>query len=146
MTAGTWQDSELDLSFLYGITRLSHSGIFLEASRNRDADFGLVLPSLTVEADLYKGWHIEAGYESETVSLSVARESAEGSPDMLETRGHLSLDSVQITGKVFYDMDADTIADETITFEFPGRCWTLGVGRSRNPDRSDWKLKLEIGI
>ena len=146
LTAGSWQDRELDVLLNYGITRLSYSGFYLEGSRNRDADFGLVLPSVAVDVDTLKGWQAEAGYGSEAFGLLIGRDSAEGFPDMLRGEGHFSLGGVRIEGETFYDMDEDTVADERISVQFPGRCWTVGIGRSRSPDRTDWSLKLELGI
>lgn len=146
LTAGSWRDYELDLTLDYGMTTLSWSGMFLEASRNRDADFGLVLPSLAVDKDSLKGWQAEVGYESEAFGLAVGRESAKGFPEILTGEGHFTMAGVRISGNTFYDMDADTIADERITVEIPGRCWTVEVGRSRSPDRTDWSLQLELGL
>ena len=143
---GTWKDSEMDLSLAYGLTRVSYIGAFLEASRNRDADFGLVLPSIAGDEALLKGWQVEAGYESKTHGFTVGRDSAEGSPEMLSTKGYFTASGFRVTGKAFYDMDAETVADETITIDIPGRCWTIGVGRSRSPDRTDWSMQLELGI
>jgi hypothetical protein len=146
LTAGSWQDTELDLLLNYGTTRLSYSGFFMEASRNRDADFGLVLPSVAADESLLKGWQAEAGYESEALGFSVGRDSAEGFTGILKGKSHFTLVGVRATGQAFYDMDADTVADETITLEIPGRCWTVGVGRSRSPDRTNWSLRMELGI
>lgn len=146
LTAGTWRDSELDMALIYGMTRLSYSGIFMEASRNRDADFGLVLPSIAVDEESLKGWQVEAGYESEALGFTVGRDSAEGFPEMLSGKGHIILAGVRVSGKIFYDMDAGTVADETIAVQIPGRCWTVNIGRSRSPDRTAWSLQLELGL
>jgi hypothetical protein len=96
--------------------------------------------------DTLKGWQAEAGYGSEAFGLLIGRDSAEGFPDMLRGEGHFVLGGVRIEGETFYDMDEDTVADERISVQFPGRCWTVGIGRSRSPDRTDWSLKLELGI
>jgi len=146
LTAGSWQDYELDLAENYGITRLSYSGMFLKASRNRDDVFSLVLPSIAIDRDSLRGWQIEAGFESDDFGLAVGRDSAEGSPEMLNAKGHFTLAGVRVSGKTFYDMDTDTIADETIAVLIQGRCWTIGVGRSRSPDRTSWSLQLELGL
>jgi hypothetical protein len=146
LTAGSWQDHELDLAQTYSTTSLSYSGMFINASRNRDNVFSLVLPSLAVAGDSLEGWQVEAGYGSDALGLSVGRDSAEGSPEMLNGKGHFNLGRVRVSGRIFYDLDADTLADETIKVRFLGRCWTMGVGRSRSPDRTDWSLKLELGI
>ncbi|MGD8353481.1 MAG: hypothetical protein PVJ01_04875 [Pseudomonadota bacterium] len=146
LTAGAWRDSELNQSLVYGMTRFSLSGIYLEASRNQDADFGLVLPSIAVDEELYKGWQIEAGFESEAFSFSVGRDAAEGFPDMFKGRAYFRVAGVSVSGKVFYDMDADSVADEILNFQIPGRCWTAGIERSSNPDRTDWSLQLELGL
>jgi hypothetical protein len=146
LTAGRWQDHELDLVLDYGITSLSYWGIFMKASRNRDADFGLLLPSLAVDEDSLKGWQVEAGYESEALGFAVGRDSAEGFPEMLSAKGHFTLAGVSVSVGSYYDMDADTLADETIAVKIPGRCWTVGVGRSRSPDKTGWSLQLELGM
>ena len=146
LIAGAWKDKKVDLERVYGTTRLSYDRLFLGASRNRDADFGLVLPSLDATAVAIKGWQVEAGYESDAVGFVVARDSADGLPEMLSGKGHFILAGIRVSSETFYDMDADTVADETITVQIPGRCWTVGVGRSRSPDRTDWNLKLELGL
>ena len=146
LMAGIWQDQELDLALDYGMTSLSYSGMFLKASMNRDADFGIVLPSIATDEDSLKGWQVEAGYQSDALGFAMGRDSAEGSTEMLTGKGHFTLAGVRVSGKTFYDMDADTIADETIDVQIPGRCWTVAVGRSRTPDRTDWSLKFELGI
>ena len=146
LTAGSWQDQELDLVLNYGITSLNYSGMFMNVSKNRDADFGLVLPSLAVDGDSLRGWQVEAGYESEALGFSVGRDSAEGFPEVLRARGRFTLAGVSVSVKSFYDMDADKVADETITVEIPGRCWTVGVERSRIPDKTGWSVQLELGI
>ena len=146
LTAGSWRDHELDLAQSYAITRLSYSRVFLKASRNRDDVFSLVLPSIPVDRDSLRGWQVEAGYESNAFGIAVGRDSADGSSEMLSGKGHLTLAGVRVSGETFYDMDADTLADETVTVLIPGRCWTVSVGRSRSPDRTDWKLKLELGL
>jgi hypothetical protein len=146
LTVGSWQDHELDLALNYGLTSLSYSGMFMKASRNRDADFGLLLPSLAVDEDSLKGWQVEAGYESEALGFAVGRDSADGFPEMFSAKGHFTMAGALVSVKTFYDMDADTVADETITVKIPGRCWTLGVGHSRSPDRTGWSLQLELGI
>jgi hypothetical protein len=146
LTAGIWQDQELDLALDYGMTSLSYSGMFMKASMNRDADFGLVLPSVAVDKNSLKGWQVEAGYESDVLGFAVGRDSAEESTEMLTGKGHFILAGVRMSGEALYDMDADTIADETIDVQIPGRCWTVAVGRSRTPDRTDWSLQLELGL
>jgi hypothetical protein len=146
LTAGSWQDQELDLVLNYGITSLNYSGMFMNVSKNRDADFGLVLPSLAVDGDSLRGWQVEAGYESEALGFAVGRDSAEGFPEVLRARGRFTLAGVSVSVKSFYDMDADKVADETITVEIPGRCWTVGVERSRSPDKTGWSVQLELGI
>ena len=146
LTAGSWQDRELDLLLNYGITRLSYSGFYLEASRNRDADFGLVLPSVAVDVDSLQGWQAEAGYGSEALGFLIGRDSAEGFPEILRGEGHFVIGGVRVEGKTFYDMDEETVADERVDVRIPGRCWTVGIGRSRSPDRTDWSLKLELGL
>ena len=146
LMVGNWWDSELDLSLLYGLTRMSYSGVFFEASRNRDADFGLVLPSISVDENSLKGWLVVAGYESETLGIKVGRDSAESASEMLRGEGYFTLASIKVSVKTFYDLDEDTVADETITVQIPGRCWTMGIGRSRSPERTDWNLQLELGL
>jgi hypothetical protein len=146
LTVGSWQDRELDLSLNYGMTSLSYWGMFMEASKNRDADFGLVLPSIAVDEDSLKGWQIEAGYRSEALGIAVGRDSAEGFPEMFTGKGHFTLVGVRVSGETFYDMDADSVADETIEVQIPGRCWNVTVGRSRSPDRTDWSMQLELGL
>lgn len=145
-TAGSWQDRELDLSLGYGATHLSYSGMFLKASRNRDADLGLVLPSFSVEKDSLMGWQAEVGYESDEFGVVVGRESTEGFPEMLTGKTHFTLAGIRLSGSTFYDMDADTVSDETVTVEIPGRCWTVGLERSRSPDRTGWSMQLELGL
>jgi hypothetical protein len=146
LTAGIWQDQELDMALDYGMTSLSYFGMFMKASMNRDAEFGLVLPSVAVDENTLKGWQVEAGYESDALGFAVGRDSTEGSTEMLTGKGHIILAGVRVSGKALYDMDADTIADETIDVQIPGRCWTVAVGRSRTPDRTDWSLQLELGL
>jgi hypothetical protein len=146
LMAGNWHDTELDLSRSYGLTRMSYKGGFIEASRNRDADFGLVLPSIAVEENAIEGWQVEAGYESEKAGFTVGRDSADGFPEMLKSSAYFKIAGVRVSGDLFYDLDADTLADETIAVQLPGRCWTLGIGRSRSPDRTDWKAQLELGL
>jgi hypothetical protein len=53
---------------------------------------------------------------------------------------------VYMEGKAQYDLDADVMADESLFVELPGRCWSLGLGRSRNPDRTDWSMKLSLEL
>ena len=125
---------------------MSYAGAFIEASRNRDADFGLVLPSMDVAENAIEGWQVEAGYESERAGFTIGRDYAEGFPEMLKSEGYLKIAGVRVSGDIFYDLDADTLADETITVQVPGRCWTVAIGRSRNPDRTDWKVALELGL
>ncbi len=146
LRTGIWQDSELDQSLIYGATRLSYAGLFLEASKNRDSDFGLVLPSLAVDEDSLKGWQVEVGYDSEDYGLTVGRDSAEGFPEIFTGKVHFTLARVRVSGKTYYDLDADAVADETLAFRIPGRCWTVAVQRSRGPDRTDWSLQLELGL
>ncbi len=146
LTAGSWRDHELDLSQYYAITRLSYSSVFLAVSRNRDDVFRLVLPSIFVGRDTLKSWQVEAGYESNVVGVAVGRDSSEGSPEMLSGSGHLDFPWFRIAGETSYDMDTDTLADETITVLIPGRCWTMSVERSRSPDRTGWKMQFELGI
>jgi len=146
LTAGSWQDQELDVLLNYGITRVSYSGFYLKASRNQDADFGLVLPSVAVDADSLKGWQAEAGYTSRELAVAVARDSAEGFPEMLRGEGHFVLRGVRVESRTIYDLDAESVADERVTMKIPGRCWTVGIGRSRSPGRTDWSLTLELGI
>jgi len=146
LTAGSWQDHDLDLALNYGRTRFSYSGMFMKASRNRDVEFGLVLPSIAFGEDPVKGWEVEAGYESNALGFALGRNSTEGSPEMLSAKGHFTLAGVQVSVKSSYDMDAETVADETTTVMIPGRCWTVGVGHSRSPDRTGWSLQLELGI
>lgn len=146
LTAGIWQDQELDLALDYGMTSLSYSGMFMKASMNRDADFGLVLPSVATDKDSFKGWQVEAGYQSDALGFTVGRDSAEESTEMFTGEGYFKIFGIQVSGEISYDMDADTISDETIDVQIPGRCWTVAVGRSRSPDRTDWNLQLELGI
>jgi hypothetical protein len=65
---------------------------------------------------------------------------------MFTGEGYFKIFGIQVSGEISYDMDADTISDETIDVQIPGRCWTVAVGRSRSPDRTDWNLQLELGI
>jgi len=146
LAAGSWWDRDLDLTQHYAITRLSYSGAFVKASRNRDHIFSLVLPSIPVNRDSAKGWQIEAGYESDAVGFVVGRDSTEGSPEMFSGKGHFHLGGVWLSGETSYDMDAETFADETITVQIQRRCWNVTVGRSRSPDRTGWSMKLELGI
>jgi hypothetical protein len=146
LMAGNWQDTELDMSFSYGSMKISYIGAFIEASKNRDADFGLVLPSIAGAENAIEGWQVEAGYESEKAGLSIGRDSAEGFPEMFKSNGHFKIAGVRVSGDLFYDLDADALADETITVRIPGRCWSVGIGRSRSPDRTDWKMAFELGL
>ncbi len=143
---GTWEDTELNLSRTYGSTNLSRGGFFVNASQNRDAAFALVIPSLDTPAATLKGWQAETGYDRGTFGLSVGRESSDGFPEMFRSSGHLQVGGWVLTGESLYDLDAGTVSDETLTLGVPGRCWTVALGRSRSPDRTDWKLKLELGL
>jgi hypothetical protein len=146
LAAGSWQDHELDLAKIYAMTRLSYSGMFMEASKNRDVEFGMVLPSISFGGDSYKGWQVEAGYESGLLGFALGRDSTEGAPEMFTGKGHFTLAGVRVWGVTSYDMDADSVTDETIEVQIPGRCWNMTVGRSRSPDRTDWSMQLELGL
>ena len=146
LTVGSWRDYELDQALIYGMTSLSYSGMFLKVTRNQDADFGLVLPSIAVDEESLKGWNVKAGYDSDNLGIAVARDSTVGLTEMFTGKGYFKIFGIQVSGETFYDMDADTVADGTVEVEIPGRCWTVTVGRSRSPDRTDWKLQLELGI
>lgn len=146
LTVGAWKDWALELERVYGATRLSYRSLFLKASRNRDAEFELVLPSLATGAAALKGWQVGAGYETGAVGLAVTRDSTEGSPEILRGEGHFKVVGVRVSAQTYYDMDADVITDETIRIYIPGRCWSVSVGRFRSPEKTDWSLQMELGI
>jgi hypothetical protein len=146
LTAGAWEDTELKLTRAYGFTKISTGGFFFEASRNRDAEYGLILPSMDVQTAAIKGWGTRVGYSSPRFGVEAGRTSAEGFPEILSGESHLMLGKIRIEGQAQYDLDARIMADESLTVEMPGRCWTIGLGRSRNPDRTDWSLKLSLEI
>ncbi len=146
LVAGRWKDTQLELSRDYGYTKLATGGFFVEASRNQDAEYGLVLPSMDVQAAAIKGWETRMGYSSQQFSAEAGRTSAEGFPEMLSAQSHVLIGKVRMEGKAQYDMDQDVMADESLFVELPGRCWSLGLGRSRNPDRTDWSMKLSLEL
>jgi len=143
---GGWRDGKLNLKRGYGTTSLSFGSFFVKGSVNRDAEWGLVLPSIDAREVSSKGWSTETGYESGAVGIVLGRESTEGFPDLASGRLRVPVWGTQLSGEVFYDLDARTMADETLSAEVPGRCWSLTLSRVRNPDRTDWKLSFDLGI
>jgi hypothetical protein len=143
---GGWRDDELDLKKGYGYSRVSSGRFFVEASVNRDSQWGLVLPSVDVRSVAVKGLQTEMGYESEALEVAAGRESSDGSPDLVNGRLRVLAGGIEISGQAFYDLDTRSMADETLSVVIPGRCWTLTISRSRNPDRTDWKVNFGLGI
>jgi hypothetical protein len=143
---GGWRDSELDLSRGYGSTRLSSGYYFVQASYNPDARWGLVLPSIDAEEAVVKGWQAEAGYQSEDVEVGLGREASDGYPDLVSGRLRFPFIGLELSGEAFYDLDADTMADEILSVTIPGRCWKLNLARTREPDRTSWKLSFDLEI
>jgi hypothetical protein len=146
LEAGFWQDAELEESRGYGETHLDYKGFYLEGSRNQDAGLGLVLPSLSTQESSPRGWDAELGYRSDPAAISFGRESSEGSPDIFSVSGRAGMGPVLLSGSASYDQDARAVSDETITLVYNRQCWNLALSRSRTPDRTDWKVKVELEI
>lgn len=146
LEVGGWRDKELDLARGYGSTRLSVGPYFAEGSVNPDAVWGLVLPSIGAGGASIKGWQAEAGYDSGDVEIALGREASEGYPDLINGRMRFPLVGAELSGEASYDIDADIMADETLSLLIPGRCWRLNIGRSRVPDRTSWKLSFDLEI
>ncbi|MDF1535334.1 MAG: putative LPS assembly protein LptD [bacterium] len=146
LTVGAWEDTELELGRTYGFTRFSASGFYFEASRNRDAEYGLILPSMDARTAAIRGWENRAGYDSPRFGVEVGRMSAEGFTETLKGGSHVMLGKVRVEGQAQYDLDTGIMAEESLTVQLPGRCWTIGLGRSRNPDRTDWRLKMSLEL
>jgi hypothetical protein len=146
LEVGAWRDTELDLARGFGSTRMSSGFYFAEAFINPDSQWGLVLPSIDAEASVLKGWRAEAGYQSRTVEAAMGRESTDGYPDLFHGRLRFPVVGVKLSAEASYDLDAGTMADETLSMSVPGRCWLLNLSRSREPERTSWKLSFDLEI
>lgn len=143
---GGWRDVKLDLKRGYGYSRVDSGGFFAEASMNRDSKWGLVLPSIDAKEVAIKGWQTEVGYESDTVEVAAGRESSNGFPGLVNGRFRILAGGIEISGQAFYDLDTRIMADETLSLVIHGRCWSLTISRSRNPDRTNWMMNFDLGI
>jgi len=143
---GGWRDGKLEFKRGFAETSLTYGGFFFVGTVNRDAEWGLVLPSLDGQTASPKGWSTQAGYESGGVGIALGRESTEDSPDLASGRLRIPVRGIWLTGEAFYDIEAGTMADETLSAEIPGRCWSLTLSRLRSPDRTDWKVSFDLGI
>ena len=143
---GGWRDSDLDFQMGYGQTLLSSRGFFLEGSVNRDAQWGRVLPSLDVREVSAKGWSVKAGYEREDFELVLGREATVGFPDLVSGRVRFPVLGAELSGEAIYDLDARTMADEILSLEIPGRCWSLILSRLQSPERTDWRMSFDLGL
>ena len=146
LEVGGWRDGKLEFKRGFAETSLTYGGFFFVGTVNLDAEWGLVLPSLDGQTASPKGWSTQAGYESGGVGIALGRESTEDSPDLASGRLRIPVRGIWLTGEAFYDIEAGTMADETLSAEIPGRCWSLTLSRLRSPDRTDWKVSFDLGI
>jgi len=146
LDVGYWQDEELDMQRHFESTRIQYKIAYLEASRNRDAQLGMILPSTLTTVSSPKGWAVEAGVYSESASIALGKESTDGSPDILSASGHVKIGYVGLSGESYYDMDEDKISDETLSVLYDKSCWSINITRARNPDRTDWKVRFALVI
>jgi hypothetical protein len=146
LEVGGWRDEELGLARGFGSTRLASGFYFVEASVNPDAQWGLVQPSVDAEESAVKGWQAEAGYESQSFDAALGQEVSDGYPDLFHGRLRFPVIGMELSAEASYDLDADTLTDETLSMTIPGRCWLLNLSRSRDGDRESWKLSFDLEI
>lgn len=142
--AAGWSDWGRDEAMGFGSTLFRRDPWHVEATVNRDAEFGLVLP-LPANADpRWEGWSAGAGYTSDEADLQVNWESSKETPDILSGSYRIPYRAFEFSGRAQFDLDADRASDERHTITYLAQCWELGLSRIRNLDRTDWKLNFNL--
>lgn len=144
LLASGWSDSKMDKAMGFGRTLLKKDPWYLEATVNRDAEFGLVLPLQAGVEGRWEGWTAGAGFNSDAAELEVEWESREDKPLILSGSYRYTLKAFEFEGSAQFDLDTDRTSDERHTVTYLADCWELGVSRLRNLSRTDWRLVFRL--